>query len=123
MARIIHFEFPADQPERAVRFYEGVFGWKIAAWPGMPDYFLVTTGDKAEPGIDGAITRRSELIAGTVNTVSVASVDDAVASVLAHGGRVVFPKEPIPGVGQLAYCADTEGNVFGVIQMDPNAVM
>ncbi|MCX6030964.1 MAG: VOC family protein [Chloroflexi bacterium] len=123
MARIVHFEFPADQPERAVKFYEGVFGWKIAAWPSMPEYFLITTGEKGEPGIDGAITQRGAPVTGTVNTVSVTSVDETVAGVLAHGGTVVMPKMPVPGVGQLAYCADTEGNVFGIMQFDPNAMM
>ena len=123
MARIVHFEFPADQPERAVKFYESVFGWKIAAWPSMPEYFLITTGEKGEMGIDGAITRRSELIAGTVNTVGVASVDETVAAVLAQGGTVVMPKGEIEGVGFLAYCADTEGNVFGLMQPHPGSMM
>jgi hypothetical protein len=30
-------------------------------------------------------------------------------------------KMPIPGVGWLAYVKDTEGNLFGMMQNDPNA--
>jgi uncharacterized protein len=59
--------------------------------------------------------------AGTCNTIGVASVDDAVANITKNGGKNVVPKMPIPGVGYLAYCADTEGNVFGIMQADPKA--
>jgi uncharacterized protein len=51
----------------------------------------------------------------------VPSVDESVASALAHGGSIALPKMPIPGVGWLAYCKDTEGNIFGVMQNDPSA--
>ncbi len=29
MSRVIHFEIPASDPERASAFYKKVFGWKI----------------------------------------------------------------------------------------------
>ena len=57
----------------------------------------------------------------TVNTIEVESLDDCAASVLAHGGKVVVEKNVVPGVGYLIYCQDTEGNLFGVHQPDPNA--
>jgi len=38
-----------------------------------------------------------------------------------YGAQVVLPKMPIPGVGWLVYCKDTEGNIFGMMQADPNA--
>ena len=28
MSRVVHFEMGVDDPERAVAFYETVFGWK-----------------------------------------------------------------------------------------------
>jgi uncharacterized protein len=118
MNRIVHFELPADNPERAVEFYKKSFGWQIQKWPGPQDYWLVTTGD---PGINGGILRRQHPGAGTCNTVRVPSVDDAVATVTKNGGKVAVAKMPIPGVGYLAYCTDTEGNVFGVMQPDANA--
>ena len=58
MARVVHFELAADDPERAAKFYEGVFGWQIQKWDGPQDYWLATTGPKDTPGIDGAIMRR-----------------------------------------------------------------
>ena len=111
--RVVHFEILAYEPERAVRFYKKVFGWKVMKWEGPVEYWLVTTGKDDEPGINGAIMRREG--GGSVyNTVDVPSVDEFVE-------EVVMPKRAVPGVGYMAYCADTEGNVFGVMQDDPSA--
>lgn len=122
MSRVVHFELAADDPERASQFYSAVLGWKIDKWDGPQDYWLATTGEAGLPGIDGAIMRRAPQMPSVVNTVDVASVDDAVAKVTANGGQVVEPKMAIPGVGYLAYCLDTEGNAFGLMQSDPNAM-
>jgi uncharacterized protein len=121
MPRVIHFEIPADDPARAVKFYETVFGWRIEKWDGPADYWLAMTGEQSQPGIDGAITGRGEPTTVVVNTIDVASVDDSIAKVVASGGSVQMPKMPVPGVGYLAYCRDTEGNAFGMMQNDPNA--
>ena len=120
MPRVIHFEINADNPERAVKFYSKVFGWKIEKWPGGPDYWLAGTGAEGEPGINGAILPRTGKLT-TVNTISVASVDEAVKDIERAGGKMLQPKMPIPGIGYFAYCQDTEGNVFGVMQSDPSA--
>jgi len=120
MLRVIHFEIPVDDPERAVNFYKKVFEWKIDKWEGPEDYWLVTTGADDQPGINGGIMRRMEQ-STICNTVDVPSVDAFTQKIVAAGGRVVAPKMAVPGVGYLAYCADTEGNVFGIMQNDPSA--
>jgi predicted enzyme related to lactoylglutathione lyase len=120
MARVVHFEINADDGERAVDFYTNVFGWKVEKWKGPVDYWLLTTGE-GEPGIDGAITLRADPLEATVNTVDVDSVDACMAKVVEHGGTILIPKMAVPGVGWMAYCKDTEGNTFGVMQSDPNA--
>jgi len=113
--RVIHFELPADDPERASAFYHQVFGWTVSKWDGPVDYWLVTTGEEGQPGIDGAIQRREEG-ATTVNTIDVPSVDAYVAKIVAAGGHVALPKMEIPGVGFMAYGIDTAGNVFGIME-------
>ena len=118
MSRVVHFEIPADDPERAVKFYTKVFGWKINKWEGGMDYWLVSTGDRSAPGIDGAIMQRSEMASTVVNSIDVPSVDDFIKKVTKNGGKVVTPKTPIPGIGYFAYCKDTEGNMFGILQPD-----
>jgi uncharacterized protein len=37
------------------------------------------------------------------------------------GGKLVTEKMTVPGVGWMAYCVDTEGNQFGIMQQDSNA--
>jgi predicted enzyme related to lactoylglutathione lyase len=56
-----------------------------------------------------------------VNTIGVTSVDESVKAVEAAGGHCVVPKMPIPGVGWLAYCKDTEGHIIGLMHPDLNA--
>lgn len=121
MSRVIHFELPADNPDRAVSFYKNVFGWQIQKWQGPTDYWLVSTGPDTQPGINGGLLRRQQPGAGTCNTIGVSSLDDSLASVAKNGGKTVVPRMAIPGIGHLAYCTDTEGNVFGILQPDANA--
>ena len=120
MPRVVHFEIPAENPERAAQFYKKVFDWKIDKWPGPFNYWLVTTGEDKEPGINGAIMEKTNFKA-TVNTVAVPSVDDFVKKVMEAGGKVVMPKGAVPGQGYVAYVTDTEGNVFGIFQNDMSA--
>ena len=121
MPRVVHFEIPADNPDRAVKFYSSVFNWKVEEWAGPQDYWLVTTGAEGQPGINGAIMRRQDPVTAVTNTLDVPSVDDFVKKVVASGGKIVSPKMPIPGVGYFAYCRDTEGNLFGIMQADMSA--
>jgi len=118
--RVVHFELAADNPERAAKFYGQVFGWKITKWEGPEDYWLVTTGDDKQPGINGGLMRPRGP-QKVVNTVDVPSVDEFTAKITKNGGKIVAPKMAIPGVGYLAYCQDTEGNAFGIMQSDETA--
>lgn len=121
MPRVVHFEIAADEPQRAISFYEKVFGWRIEKWEGPTEYWLVMTGPECEPGIDGGLAGRTESGSSTENTIGVDFVDDYVAEIKANGGKIVRPKAAVPGVGWLAYCEDTEGNRFGLMQNDPEA--
>lgn len=121
MPRPIHFEIPAENPERAMTFYKTVFGWKFQKWEGPMPYWIIITGDKSEPGIDGGLMPRRDPAQPCVNTMNVSNVDEIVATVEKNGGQCVLPKMPIPTVGWLAYCKDTEGHIFGVMQNDPAA--
>ncbi|TAM86623.1 VOC family protein [bacterium] len=118
--RVVHFELPADDPERAAAFYRAVFGWDIHKWDGPQDYWLVQTGEE-QPGIDGGILRRMDPRQGTVNTVSVDDLDAMVTTATKAGAKVVMPRMAIPGIGYLSYLSDTEGNTFGMLEPDEGA--
>ena len=120
MKRVVHFELAADDPGRAVKFYEDVFGWNIQKWEGPIDYWLITTGEDSEPGINGAIKEKIDPRQTTVNTIDVPSVDDFQKRIENAGGKILKPKTEIPGVGFHAYCEDTEGNIFGIMEGRPS---
>jgi predicted enzyme related to lactoylglutathione lyase len=119
MARITHFEIPANEPEKLTAFYEKVFDWKFSKWGGE-DYWLASTGDEG-PGINGAILRRRDPAQPLVNSLTVTSLDESVSAVMANGGSMAVPKMAVPGIGWLAYCKDPEGTIFGMMQNDPSA--
>ncbi len=121
MNRVIHFDVPADDTRRAVKFYGDVFGWKAEKWAGPMDYWMVTTGPEDKPGIDGGISKRQQPSDQGYNTIGVPSVLEFAEKVKAAGGKVLMPKMPIPGIGWFAVCSDTEGNKFGIMEEDPKA--
>ncbi|HYA32465.1 MAG TPA: VOC family protein [Candidatus Bathyarchaeia archaeon] len=121
MPRVVHFELPADDPKRAIAFYKKVFGWTATKWEGPLDYWLVATGFDDEPGINGAIAPRMTAPRVTTNTISVTSVDEFTKKIEDAGGYIARPKRAVPGQGYLAYCIDTEGNIFGIMGFDPLA--
>lgn len=126
MPRVIHFEIVADNPERAMKFYKEVFGWEFNKWDGPQDYWLVKTGEDSQPGINGGLTPKTNEGSGNTggritNSIDVPSIDEFSNKISMEGGKVLSPKMPIPGVGYLAICQDTEGISFGIIQYDRNA--
>jgi predicted enzyme related to lactoylglutathione lyase len=128
MNRVVHFEIHAEDLNRAARFYSTVFGWQMQAWGGTDEYLLVTTGPEGTPGINGGIVKRrgpapaeGQAVNAYVCTIEVAKLEEAIAAVEKNGGRITVPKLPIPGVGWLAYAVDTEGNLFGITENDPQA--
>jgi uncharacterized protein len=123
MNRFTHFELVTDDREKTAAFYRAVFGWKVEKWAGPVDYWLVETGDASTLGINGGLMQAGGEFSGTVNTVEVEDIDAVIAKVKANGGTIIFEKQPVPGVGQLAYFKDNCGIVVGIMQPDPNASM
>jgi predicted enzyme related to lactoylglutathione lyase len=127
MPRVIHFEIHADDPERAIRFYHSVFGWEFTAFRNaIADYWVVKTGDADQPGIDGGLLRRGTPVEGVgvasfVCTIAVSDLEVYLMKVHTSGGQLAVPRMAVTGVGWLAYCKDTEGNLFGMMQADAAA--
>jgi predicted enzyme related to lactoylglutathione lyase len=111
---------PVDDPDRAEKFYETVFGWTFQRYPGAPQYYGMAATGEDQPGINGALYQRGER-SETVLTMSVDSIEDAIKTIEAAGGKVLQGKAPIPSMGWFANCQDTEGNTFGLYTDDPNA--
>jgi uncharacterized protein len=132
MGRVVHFEIHVDDFQRASDFYTKVFGWDIKSWQGGEgagiEYWMITTGKDSDMGINGGMLKRMEhteaekpIMGSYVCTIGVGNIDDSIKKVTDAGGKVVVEKNPIPTMGWLCYCHDTEGNVFGMMQPDESA--
>jgi hypothetical protein len=129
MPRVVHFEIHAGDPQRAIRFYQQLFGWIFSKFEGGPmPYWVIKTGEE-QLGIDGGLhprkgtghTKDVEEVIGYVCTINVTHLDDYLARATTLGATICVPKFAIPGLGSLAYCKDTEGNIFGMLQPKQSA--
>jgi predicted enzyme related to lactoylglutathione lyase len=125
--RVVHFEIPYDDGQRARRFYGETFGWQLQEMPGM-EYTLVISGPSgdsgpSEPGfINGGMLARGESAAsGPVIVIDVDSIDATLSTIERSGGSVVVPKQPVGEMGFTAYVQDSEGNVIGLWETAPGA--
>ena len=121
-ARVVHFEVPFDDAERARSFYGDVFDWEIQTVPEL-GYTLVSTGPTspegmpAEPGyIGGGMFTREATVSSPVIVLQVDDIDATLTTVAEHGGAVVREKEPVGEMGFAAYFSDSEGNLMGLWQ-------
>lgn len=128
--RVNHFEIHATDPDKVIKFYSEMFGWKIEKYP-LPDmeYWGVVTGETPEAGaINGGLLRRRTpmpddqyAVAAFVCTMTVENLDAMMEKAVKLGGKIALPKQAIPGMAWLGYCKDNDGNIFGMIQNDPTA--
>jgi len=114
---IIHVEFPADDPERAKRFYAAVAGWEFGEMPEMPGYHLFQTEERH----GGAIGKRGETTPQQLRLyISVDSLEEGCAAAEASGGTVIEPPTEIgAGMGRFAVVRDPEGTEVGLWQSVP----
>jgi predicted enzyme related to lactoylglutathione lyase len=112
--KLVHFELPARDAERAREFWSGLFGWSFRD-PGMPgvEYWMVQTGE--EQG--GAVFPSDGSMRGPIVYFDTDDIDKSVARIRELGGRAE-DKSPIPHIGWFARCSDTEGNDFSLFQRD-----
>lgn len=116
------FAIHVDDTDRAIAFYQAVFGWRFEPW-GPPGFYLIHTGDEASPGVLGLMHKRQVPRTGTgLNgfecTFSVDDVDAIAAAVEANGGRITMTRAEIPTVGTLIRFDDTEGNDVGAMKYE-----
>jgi uncharacterized protein len=124
MDKVVHFEIPVDDAERAKGFYRSAFEWGLndADMGGGNIYTIVTTTPidektsvPTEPGaINGGLMQRTPDSPAPVITIGVDEIDDTLKKVEAGGGSVVQPRTEIPNMGAFAYFKDSEGNVLGL---------
>lgn len=108
-----HFAVNVEDCDRALAFYQSVFGWKFEAW-GPPWFYFGQVGE-----IHASIQKRQDqpfptVIGNFECTIAVDDVDRVVALILENGGEVTMPKVTIPSICDIARVKDCEGNTFSV---------
>jgi predicted enzyme related to lactoylglutathione lyase len=123
MDKVVHFEIPFENKDRAMRFYRDSFGWQLTDMPHAMNYVIANTvavDDNQmprEPGaINGGLFQRPKEAPNPTIYVGVGSVDASIKKVEVAGGKVVTPRTPIPGIGVFARVADSEGNIIGLFE-------
>jgi predicted enzyme related to lactoylglutathione lyase len=117
---ICWFEIPADNPERAKKFYGALFGWKIEKFPGVSDYWHIDTGG-GDDTPDGGLMKRVHPEQPITNYVAVSSVDEASSKVEKLGGKICKAKSAVPQMGYFVICQDTENNMFALWERNERA--
>jgi uncharacterized protein len=119
--RVVHFEIPFDDGDRARSFYKDVFGWQVQTMPEMGGYTLVMSGPSGDAGpteagfINGGMLGRDQSATpGPVIVVDVDSIDASLEKIGGLGGSTVVGKTPVGDMGFAAYFKDPEGNVIGL---------
>jgi len=121
--RVVHFEIPFDDAERARTFYRDVFGWQLMQMPDG-DYTMAMTGPgesgPSEPGfINGGLFGRTDEFKAPNVVIDVANLEDALKRATDAGGTIVRERQPVGEMGFTAYFRDTEGNVVGLWETVP----
>ncbi len=125
MDKVEHFEIPADNHERALKFYTDVFGWQLNPVPGVSYTRLLTkrVGEKdlaPRPfEVNAAIVERDQERRSPIVTISVDDMDSTIVKIKEKGGKIVKGKTPFGSRGFTAHFQDTEGNVLGLWQVRP----
>ncbi|HXZ91003.1 MAG TPA: VOC family protein [Candidatus Dormibacteraeota bacterium] len=124
---IVHFEIPANNPEKLSEFYKNLFGWKVEkmSMGEMGDYYMFETREgtaqnsekaQATAGTNGGMMKKMDANQRPVNYVLVESVDEFSKKIQQLGGKIVVPKTPIPNMGAFAIGLDPEGNQVGIFE-------
>ena len=107
-AQLSLIEFPADDPERARRFWEGFLGAELEARGQGEGEGWQTRSDA--PAIGVHARGRGPGDSFSLPYFAVGDIAEAMDRVADLGGTVVHPGE------QWAICKDSEGSPFGLAQ-------
>jgi uncharacterized protein len=119
-----YFEIQAEDLERAIQFYQTIFGWTFTRAEGLPiEYWRIQTNGP-RGGLLPRPAKAPEPGHGTnafVCSIEVTDFEATAKKIAGVGGKVVLPKFAVPGVCWQGYFLDTEGNAFGIFQPDPTS--
>ena len=112
----VHVEIPVDDTAKGKEFWGGLFGWTFESFPGPFEYHMTRISDQA----GAAITSMEPGKRGIRTYFEVDDIQAGAKRVRELGGEAGDPA-PVPSMGWFSVCKDSEGNDFGLWQIDPSA--
>ena len=119
---IVHFDIPAENPEKLKTFYSKLFGWNIYRCPGPIEYYMIETvpvdetGAPVRPGVNGGMKKKDHPKLKPVNYILVDNIDMSIQRIKSLGGTITQPKQQVTGIAWIAHAIDPEGNPFAIMQ-------
>lgn len=107
------FEIPVTDLERAIKFYESVFGIKLSRNEMGPLKMAWFTWVEDATGAPGSLVKADGYTpshTGTLVYLTVDDIQDTLAKINASGGKTLLPKMSIGEYGFIAHFEDSEGN-------------
>lgn len=127
MNPVVHFELPYHQAERAVKFYQVVFGWKTSLLGSeMGGYILLTTAEKdVKPGMPAGAINGGMFLFNEDRpaqypsiVIGVENIQKTIATINENGGEVLGEPHYIPETGKYVAFMNTEGSRLSILEPD-----
>ncbi|MCZ8170423.1 MAG: VOC family protein [Novosphingobium sp.] len=114
---VFHFEIPVSDIDRAITFYQTVFGYRLTRQ--TVDGYAMAFFPRADgqPGASGALAQGDVYVPtrnGAIIYFDVPDIDPVLTKAKSGGGRVLFDKKHIGAAGWVAEIEDSEGNRIGL---------
>jgi len=114
---IVHVEFAVKEPAKVKKFYGDLFGWKFQDVPEM-DYVLFEAPSGPGGGIGPVMEGQQP---GITNYLKVENIDDTIERIERAGGKILVPKQEVPGQGWMSWFEDPAGTRMALWQQTPRS--
>lgn len=107
-------ELTTPNPDAAMTFYRGLFGWTFESFGPLGEYWLMQHSGDA---VGGLMTKTPEtpFPHGWLFYVDVDDVDQAIVKATKFGGKSLVAPFDMPGVGRIAVIQDPAGAYVGIM--------
>ena len=114
---VVYFEIPVNDIDRAVIFYQNVFGNQFERTSIDGNEMAIFPNDEDGFGISGALAKGDSYLPGKQGArvyFKANNIDEILSKAVASGGKVAYPKTSIGELGWVAEFEDCEGNIIAL---------
>lgn len=110
-------EHGSGDPEKAIPFYESVFGWSSKTQKyGEGDYTTFFLGEEMVAGMYKMPADMKGVPPHWLPYFSTADIAQNIETIEKNGGKIIMPKTNFEGVGDVVIFSDPQGAVSGIVQ-------